>query len=199
MRIDALAGDVTNPEFARDLIRASEQTFGGLGIAICNAGIDIIKPATDYDVAEWDRVLAVNLKGGFLMAQAAAQYWIGRAQQGGSVIFTSSIAGSVGVPSLAPYAASKGGLNQLVRTLAIEWAQNGIRVNAVAPGYVDNVMAGVTVHDNPASEDRIRRFTPMGRRAKLEEIAAPFVFLASPAAGYITGAILAVDGGYTAM
>jgi len=111
---------------------------------------------------------------------------------------TSSIAGSIGIPSLAPYAASEGGLNQLVRTLAAEWAQHGIRVNAVAPGYVTNIMHNVTAHDDPASDQRIKTFTPLGRRATVEEIAAPFAFLASPGAGYVTGSILAVDGGYTA-
>jgi len=102
------------------------------------------------------------------------------------------------VGGLAPYGASKGGVDQLVRNLAVEWAPHGIRVNAVAPGYVANVMAGVTVHADPATEERIRTFTPLGRRATVEEIAAPFVFLASPAATYITGGVLAVDGGYTA-
>lgn len=86
----------------------------------------------------------------------------------------------------------------MVRTLAVEWAPSGIRVNAVAPGYVANIMSGITVHADPKSEERIRTFTPMGRRANVEEIAAPFVFLASEAASYITGAVLAVDGGYSA-
>ncbi len=80
----------------------------------------------------------------------------------------------------------------------MEWARHGIRVNAVAPGYVNNVMAGVEIHSDPATEERIRAFTPLGRRATVDEIAGPFIFLASPAAAYITGAVLAVDGGYSA-
>lgn len=111
---------------------------------------------------------------------------------------TSSIAGTIGIPTLAPYAASKGGINQLVRTLAVEWATNDIRVNAVAPGYVANVMDGVTAHSDPLSDERIRAFTPLRRRATVDEIAAPYAFLAAPAASYITGSILGVDGGYTA-
>ena len=89
-------------------------------------------------------------------------------------------------------------MNQLVRTLAVEWAEYGIRVNAIAPGYVENIMASVQAHSDPASEERIRRFTPLGGRATVDEVAAPFVFLASRAAAYITGTVLAVDGGYTA-
>lgn len=198
-RVVALAGDVADPRHTQALIAESDAAFGRLDAVVCNAGIDIIKPALAYGPEEWDHILAVNLKGAFLVAQAAARYWTERGQRGGAITVTSSIAGAVGIPTLAPYAASKGGLNQLVRTLAVEWAEHGIRVNAVAPGYVENVMAGVTAHADPASEERIRRFTPMGRRASLEEIAAPFVFLSSPAAGYITGAVLAVDGGYTAL
>ncbi|MFD7683501.1 SDR family NAD(P)-dependent oxidoreductase [Streptomyces sp. NPDC060187] len=117
---------------------------------------------------------------------------------GGSVTMTSSIAGSVGIPTLAPYAASKGGINQLVRTLAAEWAEHHIRVYAVAPGYVANILNSVTAHDAPSSDWRINTFTPVGRRATVEEIAAPYAFLASPAAGYITGSVLAADGRYTA-
>lgn len=196
-RVVAVPGDVSDPVVADDLVSTSAAAFGRLDHLICNAGIDIIKPAVEYTAQEWDRVLAVNLRGVFLPAQAAARHWIRRGQAG-SITMTSSIAGSVGVPSLAPYAASKGGVNQLVRTLAAEWASDGIRVNAIAPGYVANVMSDVTAHDDPASDRRIATFTPLGRRASVGEIAAPYVFLASRAASYVTGSVLAVDGGYTA-
>jgi NAD(P)-dependent dehydrogenase (short-subunit alcohol dehydrogenase family) len=196
-RTVALPGDISDPVIAQQLVDAAVRAFGRLDHLVCNAGIDIIKPALDYEPEEWDRVLAVNLRGAFLPAQAAARYW-SHVGSGGSITMTSSIAGSVGIPMLAPYAASKGGINQLVRTLAAEWAQHGIRVNAVAPGYVANIMDNVTAHDDPASDRRINNFTPLGRRATVDEIAAPFVFLASPAASYITGSVLSVDGGYTA-
>lgn len=196
--IFGIAADISDPDAAEDLVNAAFRQFGRLDTVVANAGIDIIKPAIDYTVEEWDRVLDTNLRGAFFPAQAAAKRWIAQSYQG-SIIFTSSIAAKAGVAGLAPYGASKGGIDQLVRNLAVEWAPHGIRVNAIAPGYVDNVMAGVTVHADPETEQRIRTFTPMGRRATVDEIAAPFVFLASPAASYITGAVLAVDGGYTSM
>ena len=196
-RVAALAGDISQPEVAQSLVSLAFQRFGGLDTVVCNAGIDIIKPAIDYELQEWDRILSINLRGAFLPARAAAQHWIQRGDQG-NVILASSIIARAGVAGLAPYGASKGGVDQLVRGLAVEWAPHGIRVNAVAPGYVDNVMAGVNVHADPESDKRIAMFTPLGRRATVDEIAAPFVFLASPAASYITGAVLAVDGGYTA-
>ena len=196
-RVSGLAGDVTDASVAQQLVDETIEVFGRLDHLVCNAGIDIIKPAVEYSLEEWDQVLSVNLRGAFQPAQAAARHWIAQGR-GGSITMTSSIAGTAGIPTLAPYAASKGGINQLVRTLAAEWAVHGIRVNAVAPGYVANIMDNVTAHDDPASDRRINTFTPLGRRGTVEEIAAPFAFLASPAASYVTGAILAVDGGYSA-
>lgn len=196
--VAGIAGDVADPAFAAALIDETIAVFGRrVDHMVCNAGIDIIKPAIQYSAQEWDQVLAVNLRGSFLPAQAAARRWLADGVSG-SITMTSSIAGLVGIPTLAPYAASKGGINQLVRTLAAEWSPHGIRVNAVAPGYVSNIMAGVDVHNDPRSDQRITTFTPLGRRATVEEIAAPYVFLASPAASYVTGSILCVDGGYTA-
>lgn len=196
-RVTAVTGDVSDAHFCDSFLRRVSDTLGDANVVVCNAGIDIIKPAFEYTADEWDRVLAVNLKGAFLMARAAASAWITEGRCG-SIVMVSSVAGSVGIAHLAPYAASKGGMNQLVRTLAVEWAPYGVRVNAVAPGYVDNVMAGVTVHVDPESDARIRHATPLGRRATINEIAGPVLFLATPAASYITGAILPVDGGYTA-
>jgi NAD(P)-dependent dehydrogenase (short-subunit alcohol dehydrogenase family) len=197
-RVSPVWGDASNEDVARSFVADTLDFHGRLDTLIANAGIDIIQPALACTPSQWDAIMAVNVRAGFQLAQAAAWTWTENPGPARSVIFTSSIAGSVGIPTLAPYAASKGAINQLLKTLAIEWADFDIRVNAIAPGYVESIMDGVTAHDDPASDQRIARFTPLGRRARIEEIAAPFVFLASEEASYITGAVLAVDGGYTA-
>ncbi len=119
-------------------------------------------------------------------------------KKSGSIIMTSSIADNLGIPGLTPYAASKGGVNQLVRTMGVEWATKGVRVNAVAPGYIENIMSDVEFDPNSLYQRRVTQFTPMGRRGKIEEFVGTYLFLASPASTYITGEIIHVDGGYHA-
>jgi NAD(P)-dependent dehydrogenase (short-subunit alcohol dehydrogenase family) len=123
-----------------------------------------------------------------------------RQGSGGSIINNSSIASSVGIRGLTAYSAAKGGVNQLTRVMAVEWATRGIRVNAIAPGYFDNVMRDATdTHASPEKQRQVIEFTAMGRRGRAEELVGPVVFLASDASSYVTGAVLFVDGGYTAM
>jgi NAD(P)-dependent dehydrogenase (short-subunit alcohol dehydrogenase family) len=110
----------------------------------------------------------------------------------------SSIAGEVGIKGLTAYHAAKGGVNQMTRTMAVEWAARGIRVNAVSPGYFENIMSGATDElARPEKRAQVLQFTPMGRRGLPEELVGPVVFLASDASSYVTGAVLLVDGGYT--
>ena len=181
-RVAALAGDVSDGTFAQQLVDEAVQAFGRIDHVVCNAGIDIIKPAVDYTADEWDRILAVNLRERSCRRKPPP----GTGSLSGSPVRSRSRRPSRAASAfrqLTPYAASKGGVNQLVRTLAAEWAVHGIRVNAVAPGYVANIMDSVTAHDDPASDERIATFTPLGRRATVDEIAAPYAFLASRAAG----------------
>lgn len=188
--------DITQKQSCEDLIRLAINRFGQLDILVNNAGIDIIKPAIDVTESEWDKILDVDLKGHFLCAQAAAK----NMQQGGSIINISSIASTVGIRNLVAYSAAKGGINQLTRVMALELAPQQIRVNAIAPGYFENIMQGATAeHDSPEKQQQITTFTPLGRRGKPEELIGPVVFLASDASSYVTGTILYVDGGYTAI
>lgn len=188
--------DVQNRADCQRLVATALEIYGTLNVMICNAGVDIIKPAEQYQENEWDKILDINLRGYYFCAQFAAQHMLEVGS--GSIIMTSSITGSAGIPGLTPYAASKGGINQLVRTMAVEWAQRGVRVNAVAPGYIENIMANVEFDENDSYQKRVLTFTPMGRRGAVDEFLGAYLFLASEASSYITGEILYVDGGYHA-
>jgi NAD(P)-dependent dehydrogenase (short-subunit alcohol dehydrogenase family) len=178
------------------MVARTLETWGHVDVLVNNAGIDIIKPAVDYTEAEWDQVLDINLKGYFLCAQAVGRQMIRQGR--GSIAMNSSIAGSIGVSWLVPYASAKGGVNQLTRTLAVEWAPHGVRVNAFSPAYFENVMQGAENIHNEEKERHIREWTPLGRRGRAEELVGPVVFLAADASSYVTGNILMVDGGWTA-
>ena len=188
--------DVQNQADCKRFVETALEIHGKLDVMICNAGTDIIKPAEQYAENEWDKILDINLRGYYFCAQFAAQQMLKTGS--GSIIMTSSIAGNTGIPGLAPYAASKGGINQLVRTMGVEWAQSGVRVNAVAPGYIENIMANVEFDENDPYQKRVITFTPMGRRGAVDEFLGAYLFLASEASSYITGEILYVDGGYHA-
>ena len=192
----AVQADVRRQEDCVHLVDSAVERFGALDVMICNAGTDIIKPAETYESVEWDEILSVNLRGYYYCAQAAASHMLERGS--GSIVMTSSVAGAVGIPGLAPYAASKGGANQLVRTMAVEWAESNVRVNAVAPGFINNFMDGVHPDTDTPYQRRALNFTPMGRRGDLSEYFGPFVFLASAASSFVTGEVLYVDGGYHA-
>ena len=180
------------------LIAATVAKFGKLDVMVNNAGIDIIEPAEDVTEDAWDQVLTINLKGYFNCSQLAARQMIAQGT-GGSIVNNSSIAGAVGIAGLSAYAAAKGGVDQLTRVQAVEWASKGIRVNAFAPGYFENVMSGATdEHRRPEKRSQVLAFTPMGRRGLPDELIGPVVFFASDASSYVTGAVLYVDGGYTA-
>ena len=192
----ALQVDTSRKADMDRMVARTRERWGRIDVLVNNAGIDIIKPAADYAEGEWDQVVAINLKGYFLCAQAVGRVMID--QRAGSIVMNSSIAGSIGIALLVPYAAAKGGVNQLTRTLAVEWAPHGVRVNAFSPAYFENVMQGVEAIHNEAKERHIREWTPLGRRGRLEELVGPVVFLASDASSYVTGHILMVDGGWTA-
>lgn len=197
-RAAATTVDVADRASCEALIAFTVDTFGGLHVLVNNAGTDFIQPAESYAAGDWDEIIRINLGGYFHCAQLAAQHML--AHGGGSIVMNSSIAGKVGIHGLLGYGAAKGGVDQLVRTMAVEWAQKGVRVNAIAPGYMENIMAAAgDEHGRPEKQQQVLTFTPMGRRGLPEELCGPVVFLASDAASYVTGQVLYVDGGYTAM
>ncbi|MEA5536963.1 SDR family NAD(P)-dependent oxidoreductase [Crocosphaera sp. XPORK-15E] len=192
----AIQTDVTQTQDCQNLISQVIAHYNQLDIMVCNAGINIVKPALELTDNEWDAIINVNLKGYFNCAKFAAQQMIQQGQ-GGSIIMNSSIASVVGMPNSVAYSASKGGVNQLVRTLALEWAEYNIRVNAIAPGWMEHTMKGSTTEllALDIKQKLIKTYIPMNRLGRLEELIGPTVFLASAASSYITGTILMVDGG----
>lgn len=188
--------DVSKKSEVEAVVRKAVEKWGRLDILVNNAGVDAAQPALDYKEEDWDFVVDVNLKGYFLFAQAAGRQMID--QRRGSIINNSSICGEVAVKNIVAYNASKGGVNMLTRSLAVEWAPFNVRVNAIGPAYMEAFMPGAASEHDDAKERSIQELTPLGRRGKPEELVGPVVFLASDASSYVTGEILMVDGGWTA-
>jgi NAD(P)-dependent dehydrogenase (short-subunit alcohol dehydrogenase family) len=189
--------DTCDRDSAEELVAFAVGEFGHLDVLVNNAGIDRIEPSEDVSDENLLTVMQTNLVGYFHCAQAAGRHML--AGGGGSIINISSIAGRVGIAGLTSYSMSKGGVDQMTRVMALEWATRGVRVNAIAPGYFENIMAdAVTEHGRPDKQQQVITFTPMARRGHPDELIGPVVFLASDASSYVTGAVLYVDGGYTA-
>jgi NAD(P)-dependent dehydrogenase (short-subunit alcohol dehydrogenase family) len=172
--------------------------YGCIDVLVNNAGIFKAAPFLEVSEDDFDAVIRVNLKGSFLMAQAAARAMVARNTQG-SIINMSSVNGVLAIPSIASYNMSKGGINQLTRVAALALADHGIRVNAVAPGTIATELAQKAVLTDDAAKARIISRTPMRRLGQPQEVADVVAWLASDAASYITGEIVTVDGGRMAL
>jgi NAD(P)-dependent dehydrogenase (short-subunit alcohol dehydrogenase family) len=198
-RVAAVEGDASLAATAERGAETAAQRFGRIDVLVNNAGHIVWKTLADTTEAEWDRVMAVNVKSMFLFCRAVLPAML--AQGGGAIVNTASISGLIGLPSQAAYAASKGAVVQLTRQLAVEYGGASIRVNAVAPGAVATpfLLDFVATLDDPDGvADEIRASHPLNRFAEPEDVAESILFLASDAAAFTTGTILGVDGGYTA-
>ena len=190
--------DVTDAKSVQRAAEWIEAEYGRLDVLVNNAGIDIIKPVEEVTGEEYQKIIDINLSGYFHCSQFAGRHMLEHG--GGSIINNSSIASTAGIHGLVAYSAAKGGVNMLTRVMAAEWATRGVRVNAIAPGYFDNIMRDAgTEHARPEKQEQVKRFTPMERRGRPNELVGPVLFLASDASSYVTGNILFVDGGYTAI
>lgn len=193
---EPFSADLTDARAAGALVGKIVDRFGGLDILVNGAGTNIQQNALDVDETSWDTILDINLRAAFFLCQAAAKTMIDSGTPGRIVNIASQI-GAVGFYKRAAYAASKGGLVQLTKVLALEWAPQGIRVNCVGPTFIDSPLAHQMFQD-PAIAEEVMRRIPIGRLGKPAEVAAAVLYLVSEGADLVTGHHLLVDGGWTA-
>lgn len=191
----AVGADVSKRVEVERMVSEVVEEFGRLDIAVCNAGIEIKRPFLEVTDEEWERVIAVNLYGAFVVSQAAARRMVEQGD-GGKLIYTSSVHEDIPFPGYSSYCASKGGVRMLMRNLAIELAPHRINVNNIAPGAIATPINQAVLDDPEAKEEALTEI-PWGRFGRPEEVAAVAAFLASAEADYVTGSTYYVDGGLT--
>jgi NAD(P)-dependent dehydrogenase (short-subunit alcohol dehydrogenase family) len=187
--------DVTSADSIQKGVDAILAHFGRIDILVNNAGVNHRVPVLEYDEDAWDMVINTNLKGYFLVAKAVVPQMIKAGY--GKVINISSILGTVALPNQLAYAASKGGVDQMTKVMAVEWARQGVRVNAIGPTYFETDLV-TQIRNDPERFNFINQRTPMGRWGYLDELEGIVIFLAAPASDFITGQTLYIDGGWTA-
>lgn len=192
----AVPGDVTDRTTAETTVQRALERWDRLDILINSAGVGARGAAAEYERERWDHVLNVNLTGTFLFCQAAGHAMLERGS--GSIVNIASIAGLIGYSGNPAYLASKGGVVQITRALAVEWATRGVRVNAIAPGVIASPLVARQVEKEPEFYVAFRERHPVNRFGSPEELVGPALFLCSDASSFVTGHVLAVDGGYTA-
>lgn len=192
----AVAGDLSNISEVRNLIEKAASQFGTIDVLVNNAGVNIAKMAMEVTEEDWDTVLDLNLKTAFFASQAAAKYML--KQNNGRIINIASQMAFVGYVKRAAYCASKGGLVQLTKALAVEWAKQGIRVNAVAPTFIETELTEKMFKDEAFKKDVDSRILLNGL-SQPEDISGAVLYLASNLASFVTGETIKVDGGWTAI
>jgi NAD(P)-dependent dehydrogenase (short-subunit alcohol dehydrogenase family) len=194
-RCEAIPADITRAEDVDQMVEETIRRLGRIDVLVNNAGLNVRNPTLDQTEDEFRRILDVNLVGLFLVGRAVGRHMVERGS--GSVINLASMLGLVGLAGRPGYTASKGAVIQLTRTMALEWAAKGVRVNALCPGPFMTDINTVVLNDPAANQFFIDRI-PLGRWGRPDELAGAIVFLASDASSFMTGASLVIDGGWTA-
>jgi len=189
-----LVGDLSQPQTAKTLIEQTIDRFGSLDILVNNAGIIRRAPAVEYSDEDWAAVLDVNLSSVFRLCQLAGKHMI-ESERGGKIVNIASLLSFQGGITVPAYAAAKGGVAQLTKALANEWAKHRINVNAIAPGYMRTANTAALQADETRNRQILERI-PAGRWGEPEDLAGAAVFLCSPASDYVNGHVLVVDGGW---
>lgn len=199
LHLDVIANrqDVTSETDWAAVMALAVERFGGLDILVNNAGIAVLQSMDVLTLPDWQRQVDVNMTSVYLGCRSAMKQ-MRRQGEGGAIVNLSSVAGLVGVPGAAAYAASKGGVRIMTKAIAMECAAERIRVNSVHPGVIWTDMQQVAIRDNPHEYDAINASIPMGRMGEPDDIAAMIAFLSSEDSKYITGGEFVVDGGLTA-
>ena len=189
--------DVRDPKSVDDVVRRTVNEYGRLDIMVNNAGISMAHPSEDLDPFEWERALQTDLFGVFYGCQSAARQMMTQ-DSGGSIINVTSIYGLVAAPMRAAYCASKAGANMLTKVLASEWADQAIRVNAIAPGYIRTELVQGVIDKGLLPLGSIEKRTPQGRIGEVSDVLSAAMLLAGDESSFMTGSIITVDGGWTA-
>jgi glucose 1-dehydrogenase len=190
-----VGGDVSDEDDVVRMVGEAVERLGGIDILVNNAGIQISRPSEELSSADFDRVLAVNLRGSFMCAREAIRHFLGE-EKGGAIVNISSVHQLIPKPGYLGYSTSKGGMMNLTRTLALEYASRGIRVNGVGPGATVTPINRAWI-DDPVKRAQVEEHIPMQRAGDADEMAGVTAFLASDMAAYITGQTIFVDGGLT--
>jgi NAD(P)-dependent dehydrogenase (short-subunit alcohol dehydrogenase family) len=193
----AFTADITRANDVHGVVSEVTKVFGKIDILINNAGINLLSPAEDFPLEDWQKVLAVNLTGVFLCAQAVGRVMIDRKK--GKIINIASVAGLVGTPHDAvAYNSTKAGVISLTRSLAVEWGEYGINVNAIAPGMIETDLTRKRL-ENKDYYDYWMRTIPLKRVGRPQDLVGAVIYLSSEASDWMTGQVVVIDGGYTAM
>jgi NAD(P)-dependent dehydrogenase (short-subunit alcohol dehydrogenase family) len=186
--------DVTKKDNVEAVVEAIENEMGAVDILVNCAGINIRKKAVEFGLNEWQQILDTNLTGTFLACQAVGRRMLARGR--GRIVNISSVASAIGLEDRAPYCASKGGVSQLTKVLAIEWAPYGVTVNAIGPGYMNTPLIA-NLMKQPGFQERVRSQVPLGRVGETEDLYGILFVLCSKAGAYITGQTVYIDGGWS--